>query len=114
MIAGLLLLLLINIIFMFIEIKAKCTKNNKLKEYQYAEEESFDNELKKELERQMEVINTIQMALNASNLNKIKEKDAKEAGEESARIAGLSELKQVQKEMYKSVILEGTPVELTK
>lgn len=72
MVAGLLLLLLINVVFMLLEIKRKCTQGDKLKHYQQAEEESFDNELKKELERQMEVINTIQMALNASNLNKIK------------------------------------------
>jgi len=56
-------------------------------------------EMKKELEKQMEVVNTIQMALNPKNISKVEERERLKIESESdtARAKGYSEIKKMQK-----------------
>jgi hypothetical protein len=44
-------------------------KKNKIDEYQKNEDKSLDLEMKRELDKQMEMISTIQMALNPSKMH---------------------------------------------
>jgi high-affinity K+ transport system ATPase subunit B len=67
----LLVLLLANVIFMILEVKDRW-KKNQIDKYQKNDDESFDEELKKELQRQMDVVNAIQMALQPTNISKLK------------------------------------------
>ncbi len=55
-------------------------KKNKIDEYQKNEDKSLDFEMKRELDKQMEMVSTIQMALNPS---KMQEKQKLESAKDS-------------------------------